>query len=66
MTQLGAHSLVEVHSLVGVACHYGILVPSVPSCHIWSNGNPEQGSLFCPLGAVMCIWGQCLEGAAGV
>ena len=47
---------VEVHSLVGVACHHGSLVPNVPSCHIWSNGNHVQGSLLCQLGAVVCSW----------
>ena len=46
------------HSLVGVACHHGILVPSVPSCCIWSNGNHMWGSLLCQLGAVMCSWGS--------
>ena len=58
MTQLGVHSLVEVHSLVGVACHHSILVPSVQSCCIWSNGNHVWGSMLCWLGAVVCSWGS--------
>ena len=45
-----------VHSLVGVACHHGILVPSVPSCCIWNNGSHVQGSLLWQLGAVRCSW----------
>ena len=58
VTQLGVHSWVEVHSSVGVACHHCILVPSVLSCHIWSNGNHMQGNLFYWLGAVVCNWGS--------
>ena len=56
--QVGGVFLVEVYSLVEVACHHSILVPSVPSCHIWSNGNPMWGCLFCQLGAVVCNWGS--------
>ena len=56
MTQLGVQSSVEVHSLVGVACHHSILVPSVPSCHIWSNRNHMWGSLLCWMGAIVCSW----------
>ena len=44
------------HSLVRVACHHSILVPNVPFCHIWNNGNHMPGSLLCWLGAVMCSW----------
>ena len=51
-----AATQVEVHSLVGVACHHGILVPNVLSCCIWSNGNHVQGSLLCWLGVVVCSW----------
>ena len=51
-----------MHSLVGVACHYGILVPNVPSCHIWNNGNHVLGSLLCQLGAVMGAVGTVLGG----
>ena len=58
VTHSGVHSLAEVHSLVEVVCHHGILVPSVQSCCIWSNGNPMQGSLFCQLDAVVCNWGS--------
>ena len=58
VTQLRVHSFAEVHSLVEVACHCGISVPSVQSCCIWSNGNPMWGNLFSWLGAVVCNWGS--------
>ena len=64
MTQLEVHSLAEVHSLVEVDCHYGISVPSVQSCYIWSNGNPVWAVcsaglvLSCAIGVVLggCRW----------
>ena len=57
---------VGVHSLVGVACHHSIWVPSVPFCHIWNNGSHMLGSLLCQLSAVGLQLGQSLEGADGV
>ena len=58
MTQLEVHSLAEVNSLVEVACHHDILIPSVQFCCIWNIWNPLWGSLFCWLDAVMCNWGS--------
>ena len=60
--------------MVGMACCHGILVPSVPSCHIWSNGNHMQGSLLCSwvlscaVGTVLggCRWCVTIAIVAGV
>ena len=63
-----------MHSLVGMACHHGILVPNVPSCHIWNNGNHMWAVcsagwvLSCAVGTVLggCRWCVTIAVVAGV
>ena len=63
---VGGAFLVEVPSLVEVACHRGISVPSVLFCHVWSNGSLVWGIFFLLARCCHVQLGQSLGDAAGV
>ena len=61
VTQLGVQSLVEVHSLVVVACHHGISVPV--SCLVTFGATGITCRTVCSAGWVLsCTVGAVLGG----